>query len=96
MTAKEDICNWLARGIEENFQFMFVVCDTFDYEDYPVYAKDAEHFDKEFDHYNGKNMQKIMEIYNLNLDIATQANEFRAWNFPLQSKFGFADIKAVF
>jgi hypothetical protein len=31
-------------------------------------------------HFDGPNMQKVMEMYNLSLDIETQLKEQRAWH----------------
>lgn len=43
---------------------MIVVCDTYDYEDYPVYCS-KEDFKEKFMSHNGVNMQRIMEVYDL-------------------------------
>lgn len=94
MTTREDIKRWIATGINEGAQWMIVVCDRFDYEDYPVYCKSVEEFDAEFPKYNGVNMQKIMEVYDFYLDFTIQLNERRAWNFPPKSQFSFMDVKA--
>jgi len=60
---------------------MIVVCDTFDYEDYPVFVgkdEDVRAVEKEYD---GINMQKVMEVYNLKINIDAQLNEKRAFNY---------------
>jgi CO dehydrogenase nickel-insertion accessory protein CooC1 len=70
---------WFDRGVEEGADYMIVVCDTFDYEDYPVYATAAE-FKEKYESHNG--MQRIMEVYDLHRDKAEQLRERRAMNLP--------------
>lgn len=78
-TTKEDIRNWLARA-EKNHTHMIVACDTFGYEDYPVFVSDTENVNEVYNKFNG-NMQVVMEIYNLKMDLEKQLNEHRARNF---------------
>lgn len=78
---KQDIREWLARGKKENATHVIVVCDSFDYDDYPVMVKkgqDAFAIAKEYDE---KNMQRVMEVYNLSMDIEKQLNEHRAFHY---------------
>lgn len=62
---------------------MIVVCDSFDYEDYPVYVKKGEDVRAKHKEYiDGKHsMQRVMEVYSLNQDKEKQLNEHRAFNF---------------
>jgi hypothetical protein len=62
-TTLEDLKEWFARGKEEKATHMIVVCDTFDHEDYPVYVTEKESIRERVAHYNGPNMQRIMEVY---------------------------------
>lgn len=64
MTTKQTISEWYDKGVEDGHMFMFVMCDTYDWDDYPQYAKTI------YDAINIRvaypsNMQKIMEIYDL-------------------------------
>lgn len=79
-TTKEDIGRWFARGVEDGARHMLVVCDTFDYDDYPVYTKtDAECLAK----YKAPGeMQKVMEVYDLGADMAEQLNTHRVFRLP--------------
>lgn len=70
--------SWLKREKAAESDYMLVVCDTFDHEDYPVYVSKKD-IDKTIQQYSG-NMQTIMEIYNLSLDIDAQLAEKRAWH----------------
>jgi hypothetical protein len=43
--------------------FLIVVCDTFEYENYPVHCADAVELSKKAQEYDGKNMQRIEGMY---------------------------------
>lgn len=81
MTSKDTIRQWLQRGIDENQTHVIVVCDTYDYEDYPVYVDETEDVREVEKKYNGQNMQRIMEVYNLKMNIEDQLNQHRAFNY---------------
>lgn len=81
-TEKSDIDAWFEKGIVSGNRWMIVVCDTYDYEDYPVFIGEQVDFWKSYEKYNGKGMQKIMEVYDLTLDKYTQLDQRRAWNTP--------------
>ncbi len=66
MTTKADIKNWFGRGVKQKDMFMFIVCDTFDYEDFPSYSKTLEEARVKYNQYIcGANMTKLMEVYDL-------------------------------
>jgi hypothetical protein len=77
-----DIRGWANKGIRNEQRWMIVVCDSYDYEDYPVYAKNENEFWRQYEEHNGKNMQRIMEVYDLSLDIESQLKEKRAFHMP--------------
>ena len=81
-TTREEIANWFDRGKAEGQTHMIVVCDTFDHEDYPVYAGSDKEALQQYAEHNGKNMQRVMEVYDLRLDKAMQLAEFRAMHLP--------------
>ena len=60
---------------------MIVVCDTYDWEDYPVYVSRRENVREIYSDYNGKEMQRVMEVYSLKKDTESQLNEHRSFNF---------------
>jgi hypothetical protein len=72
---RQDVREAFLRG-KEDYDFMLIVCDTFDYEDYPVFCMESEYSER-FNHYDGKNMQKIMESYNLKMDMEAQLGRSR-------------------
>jgi hypothetical protein len=59
---REDVDRWIRTAKKMKCKFIISVCDTFDWDDYPVYCKDYTELIKEYDSHNGTNMQKINEI----------------------------------
>lgn len=80
-TTKADIRQWFERGVEEGHDYMIVVCDTFDHEDYPAYAM-KNTFPAQERHYRTASMQRIMEVYDLHQDMEEQLNEHRCFRGP--------------
>lgn len=80
-TTKEEISGWFDRGIRDKQDFMFVVVDSYDHEDYPVYCT-ADDFEKTFQSNNGKDMQHIMEIYDLHRNREEQLSMHRCFSYP--------------
>lgn len=85
MTTVNEISEWFDRGLKSKSTHMIIVCDTFDHEDYPVYVDKVEDFYDKYEYYNGKNMQRIMEVYDLMLDKSKQMSAHRVWNLPSRS-----------
>lgn len=78
---KNEIRTILNRVDKERFSHVLICVDTFDYDYFNVYVKredDIDQFIESFweDHKGG--MFKIEEVYNLDLDIEMQLNEFRS------------------
>ena len=78
---KADISGWLAKGHDLGASHMIVVCDTFDWDDYPVYVYPNEDPREVASRYDGENMQKIMEVYNYRLSLQEQLSENRAVHY---------------
>lgn len=74
---------WFDEGVRQGATHMVVVCDTFDYDDYPVYVMpDGDKNAREVaEQYRGKNMQKVMEVYDLQMDKAMQMREVRTFHY---------------
>ncbi len=82
MTTKEEIRNWILTGKKDkSLTHMLVVCDTFDWEDYPVYVSKKENVRRVYNEYHGPNMQKVMEVYSLRKDVEEQLEERRSFHF---------------
>lgn len=77
-TTRQDIKGWIEEAKENGATFVVIVCDTWDYEDYPVEVKPTQDVREVVKHYNGPNMQKVMEVYDLNKDINQQLAMHRA------------------
>ena len=77
---RNDLRQWLLKGGDQQATHVIIACDTFDWSDYPVYVQPDQKVVDEIAKYDGKNMQRVMEVYNLNLDIDAQLEEYRAWH----------------
>jgi hypothetical protein len=78
----EDIKSWFRRGLHKGATHMLVVCDTYDYTDYPSFVMPGEDAREKYNHYQfGGNMQKVMEVYDLSKSEADQMSSKRAFNF---------------
>jgi hypothetical protein len=78
-TTRDDIRAWLAEGKAKGATHTMIVCDTFDYEDYPVHIMPGEDVRKEAA--NPGEMQRVMEVYSHSLDHETQLVEHLAFHF---------------
>jgi len=56
------IDGWITFAKKEGYRYIISVCDTFDWEDYPVYCRDTEELSKQKPQYDGVNMQRINEV----------------------------------
>ena len=66
MTAtRQDVDRWIEEGKEKGATHIISVCDTFDWDDYPVYVMSDEDVEEKQKKYDGSNMQIINEIINL-------------------------------
>lgn len=80
MTTKEEIDDWFEHGRKRRATHMLVVCDTFDHEDYPVFAMTPA--DCLAKYKSPGVMQRVMEVYDLDADKASQLRETRAMHLP--------------
>lgn len=80
-TSKEEIGRWFDEGVKQGATHMIVVCDTYDWEDYPVYVMPNEDAYVKYNERNGENMQRVMEVYNLKINKKEQLKENRTFNF---------------
>jgi len=69
MTAnRSDIDIWIKAAKNGKYKYVISVCDTFDYDDYPVYCKDDKELAEKKAHYESASMQKINEVITINED----------------------------
>lgn len=76
-----DLLRWFEEGKEKGATHIIIVCDTYDYSDFPVYVmkdQDAREVAKKE---REKSMQRVMEVYSLSLSPEDQFNEPRAYHF---------------
>lgn len=84
-TSREQIAAWFDRGVQQGAAYMIVVCDTFDYDDYPAYVKPAEDVHEQVEHYRNASMQRVMEVYDLSANMAEQLAENRCFRLPART-----------
>lgn len=77
---EQDIKVWLKRAKKEKATHMLVVCDTFSWEDYPVNVLPGTDAKEKVKEYDAKSMQKVMEVYNMKMDIDKQLKQELAFN----------------
>lgn len=81
MTSQSQIRQWLNEA-PKDATHMLVICDTFDYGDYPKYVLAGQNVHLIAEANNGPNMTKLMEVYNLSLDHEEQLkNGTRIFNY---------------
>ena len=69
MTAtREDVSRWIETAKNEGARYIISVCDTFDYDDYPVYCDSLIKLKEELPRYDGENMQRVNEIIEIDHD----------------------------
>ena len=83
MTAtREDIIGWLERAEEEDARWVIIAVDTWDYENYPIYVREDEDF---WSRYPTGNMQRVDEVYDMQMDMEAQLRERRANHPPVKT-----------
>ena len=79
--SRDDISRWFDAGKSKGATHMLVVCDTFDYDDYPVYVGPDEDVHEIVKAKTGGNMQQLMEVYSFKLGKNSQMAEHRARHY---------------
>lgn len=79
--SREDISGWFDEGVKQGATHMLVICDQFDWDDFPVYIPEGFDAKKTADARNGQNMERVMECYNLRMDKDAQLKQTRAFNY---------------
>jgi len=78
---KSDLRDWFIKGrfsAQAPYGYMVIVCDMFDWTDYPVYVVSREAAQAVVA--SRGSMEKVMEVYDLDMDMETQLAEYRAWH----------------
>lgn len=61
----EEVRGWINEGRKRGATHIISVCDTFDYDDYPIYVMPNQDLEEERKKYDGRNMQRINEVIEL-------------------------------
>ena len=78
-TSRADIESWFDEGVKQNKMYMLVLCDTYDYEDYPVFTTSTEAAEARIK--NPGEMQRVMEVYFLDMQTKQeQLNKPKCWS----------------
>jgi hypothetical protein len=81
ITTRAMIAEWLEEAKLKGATHMIVVCDTFDYRDYPVFVLCETDVRDEIKKYqNSEQMSRVMEVYDLGMPLNEQLSERRAWH----------------
>lgn len=94
---RKDVDRWIATAKEKGASHIISVCDTFDWDDYPVYVMPDEDLDEKKKEYDNVNMQKINEVITINKDgsVDEPGMDDTALN-ELVKQLGFIDVKEFF
>ncbi|HCQ31034.1 TPA: hypothetical protein DIU27_01435 [Candidatus Collierbacteria bacterium] len=79
--SRDLIKEWYAKGKEKGATHMIIVCDTLEYEDFPVYVMPTESAREKAQAESIKPMQRVMEVYSLSLPVLDQYREARAFHY---------------
>ncbi len=63
-TIQEDTKRWIKEGKKQKAAYLLIVCDRFNYENYPVYVKKNESLEEKKNQYS-IHMQSIDDIIDL-------------------------------
>ena len=81
MTTKNEIRGWLDRAKERGATHMIVAIDTFEMSDFPVFVMPGDDIHAKVAEYqDASRMLKVMECYDLTLNIEDQLAEGRAFH----------------
>lgn len=78
---KTTIKNWLLNADRNKYSHMIVAVDTFDYDHYPVFVEIGKEAREAVADVESEQMQKVCEVYNLQMPIQAQLDESRSYNF---------------
>ncbi|HPG64846.1 MAG TPA: hypothetical protein PLE82_05865 [Saccharofermentans sp.] len=79
--SRQTIMDWFNGSYIENATHMIVVCDEYDWDDYPVYVSAEQDVREVEAEYRAKPMQRVMEVYKLSMSLDEQMAQHRAFNY---------------
>jgi hypothetical protein len=78
---RKGISVYFDKGVRENYKYLVIFNDSFEYDYFPELYKDAESVWEANESVKGT-WTSIEEVYDLSMDKESQLNEFRARHFP--------------
>lgn len=60
--SRQDVNRWIETAKNNGATHIISVCDTYDYDDYPVYVMPDETVQERRKNYDGKDMKRINEV----------------------------------
>jgi len=78
---KNNLIKWFQIGVKNNQSYMIIECDTYNFDDFPIYTNSLEEFEEEYKKVSSRRNQ-IMEVYDLKIDMNLQMNEDRSFHYP--------------
>ena len=82
MVTKKEIAEWFDASKKSGSRYLIIVCDSFSYEDYPVAVAPEDDVNERIKQIRRSPMQRIMEVYDLEMDRTEQLRAARVFNFP--------------
>jgi hypothetical protein len=79
--SKEMLRLWFDWGKKNGYDYMIVVCDKTQWEDFPIFVYDRN-YSEEYGNFYNKHMHTIQEVYDLGRDRELQMAAIRVWNGP--------------
>lgn len=77
----EEIKSMVEKGYAmDDCTHIIIVCDTYDYNNYPVFVIRGRDIHAEIERIKGESMQRVDEVYSTDLSIESQMAERRAWH----------------
>lgn len=68
---RREVDDWIEYAKNEGYKYIISVCDTFDYDDYPVYCKNKKDVQEKYPSYT-INMQRVNEIIKIDGNVVTE------------------------
>lgn len=81
-TTRDDLRAWFDTGVELKADFMIVVRDTFDAEDFAVYVHRNKSVREVAQRLEDAPMSRVLEIYDLRADKEAQIKTAPTWAIP--------------
>lgn len=77
---KAKVSTWFAAAKAKKSQYLIVALDTNTHNLFPVYVSRDTNIQTKIKSFNDNHGARAMEIYNINMDLATQLGQARVWN----------------